>query len=132
MQTTKFRILLVVGAVLLVIVARGYVQNSGPNEASVRDIAGISIRVDEAVVSSKGLSVPCEIENQTRRTATSVVFTVELATEDGRVLSANPLGNVLDLKPGESRSMQVPMPVAADLPAGLLTRAQVNLVRWQE
>lgn len=88
------------------------------------------MRVDGVRRSAAGVAVVCIVENRTGREAASVVFTVDLATEDGRVLVTNPLGNVLRLRPGESRTAQVNFPTFA--PGSAHPVARVSLVRWKE
>ena len=130
----KFCIPLVFAVLLFAIGAWGYsVMSRGRlNEASLRDVSGVEVQAEDALVSPKGLIVHCWVKNRTRHIASSVVFTVEIATEDGRILAENPLGNILGLKPGESRAIQVPMPAIPELPSSHLTRARVDLVRWQQ
>jgi len=133
MVSGRFCIPVVFSALLFAIVVWGYSVISTPriNEDSVRDVSDVEIQAADALVSPKGLMVLCWVENQAQRVASSVVFTVEITTEDGRVLAENPLGNILGLKPGESRAIQVPMPAIPELPSSHLTRARVDLVRWQ-
>ena len=134
MPPGKFRCaLLGAGAVILLGMAVFFLP-SGPRltEDSVRDTSGITIQADAAVVSDSRITIPCRIQNHTHREAASIVFTAEATTEDGRVLAANPLGNVLDLKPGEARSIQIALPPVADLPAPVLSGARVDLVRWKD
>ncbi len=103
-----------------------------PGEASLRDVSGIEVQPTDLLVFVNGATVECRVENKTKREASSVVFQVEVTTEDGRILAANPLGNTLRLKPGESRAVQVPMPPVPEPPHSVLTRAQVSLVRWHD
>lgn len=116
------------------VMAWGYSVLAKPrfSEDSLRDVTGVEIRVAEALSSPRGLFVSCVAENQTQKVASSLVFTVEITTEDGHVLATNPLGNILGLKPGESRTIQVPMPSNSELSPPFLTRARVDLVRWEQ
>ena len=134
MRLRRLSVALVLSSLLFALMAWGYSVLSKPRltEDSLRDVSGIEINVEEALVSPKGLSVNCLIENQTRNVASSIVFTVEITTENGQVLAANPLANMLGLKPDESRAIQVLVPSVPELPPLFFTRARVDLVRWQQ
>lgn len=121
--------LLIAGAIVW---SRNLAPNTRVNEASVRDIAGVELDVGEPNVSPEGTSVTIRMENRTQRTAASVVFTIEVTDDAGQTLMANPLGNALNLQPGESRTMDVPIPMPADTDraAAKSARGRVNLVRW--
>lgn len=130
----KLGIPLVVAVFLLaaLIWGRNLLDKPRLTEADAQDTAGMGLRVGEATATPEGALVTAEIENQTRREALSVVFTAEVLDEGGRLLGANPLGNVLNLQPGDSRTIeiQVPLPQA---PEGTLTaRGEINLVRWKK
>ncbi len=99
-------------------------------EDDLRDVAGIAIQTTDMEVAPDRLTVHCRLENQTERPAVSIVFTVEALAEDGAVVAVNPLGNVLDLLPGDSREVAVPVPMPPGATTPHETRAKVNLVRW--
>ncbi len=82
--------------------------------------------------SGRGIHTQCRVDNRTSRAASSVVFTVELVSADGRVLASNPLANALVVPPGDSRVIAVPIPLIGDPPVSARTRAQVSLVRWED
>ncbi|OJV26991.1 MAG: hypothetical protein BGO12_16760 [Verrucomicrobia bacterium 61-8] len=116
------------------VIAWGYSVFTKPrlSEESLRTVTGVEIRVAETQSSPRGLFVSCVAKNQTQKVASSLIFTVEITTESGHVLATNPLGNMLGLKPGESRAIQVPMPSNSELSPPFLTRARVDLVRWEQ
>lgn len=134
MQTRRIWISLVLAASFFTVMAWGYSVLTKPrlSEESLRDVTGVEIRVAEALSSPRGLFVSCVAENQTQKVACSLVFTVEITSESGLVLATNPFGNMLGLKPGESREIQVPMPSNSELSPPFLTRARVDLVRWEQ
>lgn len=104
------------------------------SEDSLRDTTGIEMEVGDMDASPGGVSVAVHLHNRTERVAASVVFTVEVVDGAGRTLMVNPLGNSLNLRPGESRAFDVPIPVPpdADPAAASSARGRVNLVRWAD
>lgn len=104
------------------------------SEDSLRDTTGIEMEVGDMEASPGGVRVAVQLHNRTERAAASVVFTVEVVDGAGRTLLVNPLGNSLNLRPGESRAVDVPIPVppATDSAADNFARGRVNLVRWAD
>lgn len=100
------------------------------NEESLRDTAGVEARMTGVRPAQQGVAVGCVIENQTARQAGSVVFVVRLEDRQGKTLAANPLGNVLELKPHESRAVRLFVPVEGGLPDFYKLVIEVSLVRW--
>lgn len=107
---------------------------SHPSEASLREVDGMEIRVEAPEASTEGARVAVQLENKTQRTALSVVFTVEVVDAEEQVLAVNPLGNALNMPPGESRALEVPLPGSAlqEATSDVTARGRVDLVRWQE
>lgn len=107
---------------------------SHPSEASLREVDGMEIRVEAPETSTEGARVAVQLENKTQRTALSVVFTVEVVDAEEQVLAVNPLGNALNMPPGESRTLEVPFPGSAlqEATSDVTARGRVDLVRWQE
>lgn len=130
----KLGVPLVVGVFLLaaLIWGRNLLDKPRLTEADAQDIAGMDLRVGEATATPEGAMVTAEIENQTRREALSVVFTAEVLDEGGRLLGANPLGNVLNLQPGESRTIEIQVPLPQASEGALTARGKINLVRWKK
>lgn len=130
----KLGVPLVVGVFLLaaLIWGRNLLDKPRLTEADAQDIAGMELRVGEATATPEGAMVTAEIENQTRREALSVVFTAEVLDEGGRLLGANPLGNVLNLQPGESRTIEIQVPLPQASEEALTARGKINLVRWKK
>lgn len=109
-------------------------RSSSGTVASLRDVAGMEIEAGEFEVSSESVTVHLLLKNHTRRPAASVVFTVEVLDDQETPLAANPLGNALNILPGASRSLAVPIPLPSTVnPSSVQgARGRVNLVRWQD
>lgn len=124
-------VLLLVGAVVW---SRVLLSKPRVSVESLRDVAGMVLEVEPLKIAEEGMSVGVRLKNQTSRTATSVVFTVEVVDGTGQVLAENPLGNILNMQPNEVRTMPVPIPSATRVDADfdVITRGRVNLVRWKD
>ncbi|MFV0338490.1 MAG: hypothetical protein ACK5LK_09660 [Chthoniobacterales bacterium] len=109
-------------------------SHTRPTEASLRNVNGIEIQTKNIHRSDQSLSVDCQLKNQSERNAYSVAFTVRILAANGDLIAANPLGNVLDLKPETTQSITIPIPVSAaqELPENIQANAEVNLVRWDD
>lgn len=103
----------------------------GITEADLQKTDGIRIQALGLEVIGANRDVSVELTNQTDRTARSVVFEVTLLDQDGQIIATNPLGNVLDLSPGDTRHLTIPLPLEAPAPPGSQPSAKISLVRWE-
>ncbi|MFV0415939.1 MAG: hypothetical protein ACK5NG_06185 [Chthoniobacterales bacterium] len=101
-------------------------------EADLRNVSEIEIQTKDIHRSGQNIRVDCELQNHGQRNAYSIVFTVSIKSEDGKLLGANPLGNILNLQPGASQSISIPVPVSEEPPEKIHAEAEVNLVRWDD
>lgn len=126
-------------ALLLIAGTAVWIHNLTPKahvrEADVLNTEGVELDVQNVGTSDEKTAVTVRLKNRTKRTAASVVFTVEATDALGNVVMENPLCNTLNLQPGESRAVEVFIPSPADdakPPEVESVRGRVNLVRWKD
>ena len=104
------------------------------DETQMRDTTGIQATVADGQWHRGRYTALLTVTNGAAVPASSVVLTVELMDVRGEVVGSNPLVNLLDLQPGETRAQRIMVPVfAADASMeGVVPRAQVTLARWQD
>lgn len=129
----RYGILLVVVVAVSMLAMWGCEQLFGERarRASVQNTTGVVMSAALNTATSHRAVMDCRIENQTSKIAHSVVFTVEILEESGEMVGTNPLGNVLNLQPGEIREIEFPVPLMKELPPNFQIETTVNLVRWE-
>lgn len=103
----------------------------GFDENYLRRVGGNEVHVRNTKTSDSDVRVIFEVVNATNRNATSVVFTMSILDANENTLAVNPLGHVLNLDSGETKSVGIPLFLEGKLPVGLSPDTDVNLVRWE-
>ncbi len=101
-----------------------------PTEADLRETTGIHAAVQASRMTPQGVTVSCQVRNDTPRTAAQVVLNVVLRDTRGQTVTANPLASVPGLAAGQMREVDFFLPVR-EPPAGSQAQVSVSLVRWK-
>lgn len=105
---------------------------TGLDESDVQRTDGIEITTILIQQSSRGFSTSSTLHNQTDRLARSVVFTVRIHDASGKIIASNPLGNTLNLMPGEQRVVGLWIPIQSTPPPDCRASSSIELVRWDD
>lgn len=128
--------LVLAGIAILIWSRQVWHKDSVTDLAALYNTTGIEVTVLDSRSEPHGFQVRCRLVNYSSRTAVQVVFEVDILTPDGRTLASNPLAGASHLTPGETREINVaiPMPGSPRPPNRIPPRPQataiVTLVRW--
>lgn len=110
---------------------RTFWSRRAPDEADLRQTAGVTAMVLAAQPTARGWQVQCRVSNERSRAAEQVVLNLELTDSQGRVLAANPLAAVPNLAAADTRDVFFVIPFREPV-TNAQVQAEVSLVRWRQ